>query len=180
MFELAKQILDECGGKICRNCLGRKLSRTIEGANNIERADKVCDALGIDLKDSDCVICDNLFDKLDEDLYRKIDDKIDQLEIEFDTFLVGSKIPKDIQERDDALSEKFELTVETLKKEVNRLIGLEIWERYDKEAEFEAQDIVFSIDLTGEPKVKIQINPLYIEGEPSHRMAMQQMQGQGM
>ena len=84
--------------------------------------------------------------------------------IEFDTFLVGSKIPKDIQERDDALSEKFELTVETLKKEVNRLIGLEIWERYDKEAEFEAQDIVFSIDLTGEPKVKIQINPLYIEG----------------
>ena len=164
MFELAKQILDECDGKICRNCLGRKLSRTIEGANNIERADKVCDALGIDLKDSDCVICDNLFDKLDEDLYRKIDDKIDQLGIEFDTFLVGSKIPKDIQERDDALSEKFELTVETLKKEVNRLIGLEIWERYDKEAEFEAQDIVFSIDLTGEPKVKIQINPLYIEG----------------
>ena len=65
MFELAKQILDECDGKICRNCLGRKLSRTIEGANNIERADKVCDALGIDLKDSDCVICDNLFDKLD-------------------------------------------------------------------------------------------------------------------
>ena len=147
MLELAKQILDETDGKICKNCLGRKLSKTVEGSNNIERADKVCAELGIDLDDADCAICDNLFDKLDDDLYKKIDDKINQLGIEFDTFLVGSKISKDIRDRDDALSEKFDLTVETIKKEVNRLIGLEIWERYDKEAEFEAQDIVFSIDL---------------------------------
>ena len=165
MFELAKQILDETDGKICKHCLGRKLSKTIEGSNNIERADKVAHELNISLDDVDCTICDNLFDKLDEDLYKKIDDKINQLGIEFDTFLVGSKISKDIQKRDDELSEKFNLSVETIKKEVNRLIGLGIWERYDKEAEFESQDIVFSIDLINEPKVKIQINPLYIEGK---------------
>jgi tRNA pseudouridine synthase 10 len=164
MYELVKQILDETDGKICKNCLGRKLSKTIEGSNNIERADKVCEELGIDLDDVDCVVCDNLFDKLDDDLYKKIDDKINELGIEFDTFLVGSKIDKDIQDRDDALSERFNLSVETIKKEVNRLIGLELWERYDKEAEFEAQDIVFSIDLINKPKVRIQINPLYIEG----------------
>jgi conserved hypothetical protein TIGR01213 len=63
------------------------------------------------------------------------------------------------------LSEKFNLTVETIKKEINRLIGLGIWERFDKEAEFESQDIVFSIDLLNEPIVRIQINPLYIEGK---------------
>ena len=51
MYELAEKILDECGGKICRHCLGRKLSRTIDGTNNIERADKVCAELGIDLED---------------------------------------------------------------------------------------------------------------------------------
>ena len=163
-MRLAKQILDETDGKICKNCLGRKLSKTIEGSNNIERADKVCSEFGIDLDDVDCVVCDNLFDKLDEDLYKKIDDKINELGIEFDTFLVGSKISKDIQMRDEELSEKFDLSVETIKKEVNRLIGLEIWERHDKEAEFESQDIVFSIDLIGEPKVRIQINPLYVEG----------------
>ncbi len=146
------------------NCLGRKLSKTVEGENNIERAEKVCKELGINLDDADCAICDNLFDKLDDDLYKKIDDKINQLGIEFDTFLVGSKISKDIQKRDEELSERLDLNVETIKKEVNRLIGLRIWEIYDKEAEFEAQDIVFSIDLTGEPKVNIQINPLYIEG----------------
>lgn len=165
MYELAKQIIDECDGRICKHCLGRKLSKTIEGTNNIERADKVCDELNIDLNDVDCVICDNIFDKLDDTLYDKIDAKISQLGVEFNTFLVGSQIPKDIQNRDEELSEKFNLGVETLKKEVNRLIGLGIWERFDKDAEFERQDIVFNIDLTGEPKVRIQINPLYIEGK---------------
>ena len=164
MYELAKQIISETEGKICKNCLGRKLSKTIEGSNNVERADKVAEELDIDLDDVDCVVCDNLFDKLDDGLYKKIDDKINMLGIEFETFLVGSKISKDIQKRDEELSEKFNLNVETIKKEVNRLIGLGIWEIYDKEAEFESQDIVFNIDLVGEPKVRIQINPLYIEG----------------
>lgn len=165
MYELAKLILDDCDGRICKHCLGRKLSKTIDGTNNIERADKVCEELDIDLDDVECVICDNIFDKLDDGLYDKIDDKVNQLGIEFETFLVGSQIPKDIQKRDEELSEKFDLGVETLKKEVNRLIGLGIWERYDKDAEFERQDIVFSIDLRKNPKVRIQINPLYIEGK---------------
>ncbi|WP_296878364.1 tRNA pseudouridine(54/55) synthase Pus10 [uncultured Methanobrevibacter sp.] len=165
MWELAKQIISETDGKICKNCLGRKLSKTVEGSNNIERANKAAEELGIDLDNVDCAVCDNLFDKLDEGLYEKIDNKINRLGVEFETFLVGSKISKDIQERDEELSEKFNLDVETIKKEVNRLIGLGIWERYDKEAEFESQDIVFNVDLTGEPKVRIQINPLYIEGK---------------
>ena len=164
-MRLAEDILNQTDGKICKHCLGRKLSKTIEGTNNIERADKVCEELGIDLDDVDCVICNNIFDKLDDELYDKIDAKINQLGIEFNTFLVGSQIPKDIQERDEEMSEEFDLGVETIKKEVNRLIGLGIWERYDKEAEFERQDIVFNIDLRNEPKVRIQINPLYIEGK---------------
>ena len=165
MYELAKKILNETDGKICKNCLGRKMSKTIEGTNNIERAEKVCSELNINLDDVDCAICDNLFDKLNDDLYEKIDDKINHLGIEFNTFLVGSKIDKKKKKRDEELSEKFELSVETIKKEVNRLIGLGIWQRYDKDAEFESQDIVFNVDLVDEPKVRIQINPLYIEGK---------------
>lgn len=164
MYELARKILQETDGKICKNCLGRKLSKTIEGTDNIDRANKVCSELDINLDNADCVICDNLFDKLDDNLYKKIDDKINQLGIEFNTFLVGSQISKEIQKRDEEFSEKLDLSVETIKKEVNRLIGLGIWERYDKEAEFESQDIVFNIDLVNRPKVRIQINPLYIEG----------------
>ena len=165
MYELAKKILDEADGKICKHCLGRKLSKTIEGSNNIERAEKISNELDINLDGVDCAICDNLFDKINEDLYKKIDDKINQLGIEFETFLVGSQIDKDIQKRDEEFSEKFDLNVETIKKEVNRVIGLGIWEIYDKDAEFERQDIVFNVDLRKEPRVKIQINPLYIEGK---------------
>jgi tRNA pseudouridine synthase 10 len=165
MTSLAEDILKETDGRICRHCLGRKLSKTVEGTNNVERADKVCKELDISLDDADCVICNNIFDKLNDDLYVKIDEKVRQLGVEFETFLVGSQIPKDIQERDEALSEKFDLNVETIKKEVNRLIGLGIWERFDKEAEFERQDVVFNIDLRKKPKVRIQINPLYVEGK---------------
>ena len=162
---LAEDILNQTDGKICKHCLGRKLSKTVEGSNNIDRADKVCGELGIDFDDVECSVCGNIFDKLNDELYEKIDSKINQLGIEFETFLVGSQIPKDVVKRDEELSEKFNLDVETIKKEVNRLIGLELWQRYDKEAEFERQDIVFNIDLVKKPKVRIQINPLYIEGK---------------
>ena len=162
---LEEDMLNHTDGKICKHCLGRKLSKTVEGSNNIERADKVCGQLGIDLSDVECSVCGNIFDKLDDELYEKIDSKIDQLGVEFETFLVGSQIPKDVVRRDEELSEKFSLDVETIKKEVNRLIGLELWQRYNKEAEFERQDIVFNIDLVKKPKVRIQINPLYIEGK---------------
>ena len=164
MYELANEIIKKTNGKICKNCLGRKLSKTVPGSNNIERAEKVLGELDIGL-DGECEICGNIFDKLDDELYRKIDEKLNRLGVEFETFLVGSKIPKEIQQKDEELSDQFNLNVETIKKEINRLIGLKIWEIYDKEAEFEKQDIVFNVDLTGEPKVKIQINPLYIEGK---------------
>lgn len=165
MMELAKQILEETDGKICRHCLGRKLSRVVDGANNVERADKIAEELDIDLDGVDCVICHNIFDRLDDELYQKVTDKVDELGIEFETFLVGSRISKDIQERDDELSEKFGLEVETIKKELNRLLGLKIGDIYHKEPEFERQDIVFSIDLRDDPQVRIQINPIFIEGK---------------
>jgi len=164
-MKLAQDIIEKTNGKICKHCLGRKLSKTIQGSNNIERADKVCEELNINIDNVECSICNNLFEKINDELYDKIDDKINQLEIEFETFLVGCQIDKNIQKKDEELSEEFNLEVETIKKEVNRLTGLGIWEKYDKEAEFERQDIVFNIDLRKNPKVRIQINPLYIEGK---------------
>ena len=71
MYDLAKNILKQTDGQICKHCLGRKLSKTIEGSNNIERADKVCEELNINLDDTSCVICDNIFDKLDDDLEKR-------------------------------------------------------------------------------------------------------------
>ena len=163
MYELAKQILEETNGQICKHCLGRKLSHIVEGRDNIERGEKIFNDLG--LKQTSCVICDNVFDKIDDELFKKVYDKIDFLNIEFDTFLVGSRIDKEIQNRDDELSEKFNLDVEPIKKELNRIIGREIENNLEKEVEFEKQDIVINVDLRKNPKVRIQINPLFIEGK---------------
>ena len=163
MYELAKQILEETNGQICKHCLGRKLSHIVEGRDNIERGEKIFKDLG--LKQTSCVICDNIFDKIDDELFKKVYDKIDFLNIEFDTFLVGSRIDKEIQNRDDELSEKFNLDVEPIKKELNRIIGREIENNLEKEVEFEKQDIVINVDLRKNPKVRIQINPLFIEGK---------------
>ena len=163
MYELAKQILEETNGQICKHCLGRKLSHIVEGRDNIERGEKIFKDLG--LKQTSCVICDNVFDKIDDELFKKVYDKIDFLNIEFDTFLVGSRIDKEIQNRDDELSEKFNLDVEPIKKELNRIIGREIENNLEKEVEFEKQDIVINVDLRKNPKVRIQINPLFIEGK---------------
>ena len=85
-MRLAEDILNLADGKICKHCLGRKLSKTIEGSNNIERADKVCEELGIDLDDADCVICDNIFDKLDDGFQTVFERIKDELQTDKDKY----------------------------------------------------------------------------------------------
>ena len=77
MNELAKRILEETDGKICSHCLGRKMSKAIEGNDNVDRALKISKELNIDLDNKGCVICGNVFDKIDDGLFQKIYDKID-------------------------------------------------------------------------------------------------------
>ena len=165
MYELAKRILDETDGKICNHCLGRKLSKIMDGNDNLDRAVKISKELNINQEGSECVICNNIFDKIDDDLLAKVYDKIDFLEIEFDSFHVGSRIDKSIMEKDDELSKKFDLDVEPIKKEINRIIGRELESSLKKEVEFSGEDIVINVDLRREPKVRIQINPIFIEGK---------------
>ena len=164
MYDLVKKILKETNGQICKHCLGRKLSHIVEGRDNINRGEKIFEDLEIP-EPENCVVCGNIFDKINDDLFKKIYDKIDFLNVEFDTFLVGSRIDKQIKTWDDELSEKFDLDVEPIKKELNRIIGREIENTLEKEVEFEKQDIVINVDLRKEPKVRIQINPLFIEGK---------------
>lgn len=100
MYDLAKKILAETDGQICKHCLGRKLSHIVDGRDNINRGEKIFEDLEIQ-EPEECVICGNIFDKINDDLFKKVYDKIDFLDIEFDTFLVGSRIDKQIKTRDD-------------------------------------------------------------------------------
>lgn len=165
VIKLANQIIESSDGKICSHCFGRKLSSIIDGNDNLDRASKVASELGIELDDEECVICGNIFSKIDDDLFEKVYDKIDYLKIEFESFLVGTRISKEIKEKDDELSKKLNLDVEPIKKELNRIIGRVIENKLNKEVLFDKQDIVINVDLRKESKVRIQINPLFIEGK---------------
>ena len=118
-MQLIDEIIEKSDGKLCRHCLGRMLSKSIDGEDNISRAE----SLDLDLDFSECVICDNIFDKIDDELFEKIYDKLDFLEVEFDSFVVGSRIPKEIQQRDEEFIKELDLDVELIKKEINRIIG---------------------------------------------------------
>lgn len=163
IIKLANEILEFTDGKICNHCLGRKLSHILDGDDNFNRGEIISRKL--DFNSSECSICGNIFDKINEDLFDKIYNKIDFLKIEFDSFIVGTRINKEIIEKDIELSEKFNLDVEVIKKELNRLIGKHLENNSNKEVNFDKQDIVINVDLRGVSKVRIQINPIFIEGK---------------
>jgi len=169
----AEELIDYTNGNICNHCLGRKFSDCVEGNGNEDRGVKIRKALDLeDYNNGKCEICNNLFDKIDENLLKLVEDKIEFLNLEFDTFVVGSKIPKDISEKDEKINEELDLNVKLVKKEVNREIGKLLEENLNQEVEFEKEDVVIMVDFRkaffedneNPIKVRIQINPIFIEG----------------
>ena len=161
----AKELLELTEGNICNHCLGRKLSSLVKGDDNLDRAKKISEELNINQDDADCVICGNIFDRIDDELFGKIYNKIEHLGVEFDTFLVGTSLDKAIKQKDDEISDSLDVVVEPIKKELNRIIGSEIENNSNKEVSFEKQDIVINVDIRKKTKVRLQINPLFIEGK---------------
>ena len=161
----AKELLELTDGNICNHCLGRKLSSLVKGEDNLDRAEKISEELNINQDDADCVICGNIFDRINNGLFNKIYNKIEHLGVEFDTFLVGTSLDKAIKQKDDEISDSLDVVVEPIKKELNRIIGSEIENNSDKEVSFEKQDIVINVDIRKKTKVRLQINPLFIEGK---------------
>lgn len=160
-MQLVEEILEKTDAKICKHCLGRMLSKTIDGEDNVSRAE----SLDLELNEDECIICANIFSKIDDELFDKIYDKIDFLKVQFDSFIVGSRIDKELKKRDEEFIDELNLDVEPIKKEINRIIGKRLEQELKKEVNFEKQDIIVNVNLIKEPKVRIQINPLFIEGK---------------
>lgn len=160
-MQILEEILKKTDGRICKHCLGRMLSKTIEGEDNVSRAE----SLNIELNENECIICGNVFNKIDDELFNKIYDKFDFLKVEFDSFVVGSRIDNEIKQRDEEFIKELNLDVEPIKKEINRIIGKKLENELKKEVNFEKQDIIVNVNLIKNPKVRIQINPIFIEGK---------------
>ena len=187
----AKELIELNNMNICNNCLGRKFSNAIESSKadgNEERG--ILIRKGLSLQDNNhnekeikCETCNGIIEKIKENIengniLERIKGKINYLNLEFDTFLIGSKIPEKILERDEWVNELLDLDVENIKKEINREIGKLAEKELNKEAEFDNPDIVIMVDLRKilnntkkeesndleNIKIRIQINPIFIEG----------------
>ena len=156
IIEKSKKLIDSTDNKICNHCLGRKFSDVLDFKDNVTRGIEIRKNLAMD-ESKECSICN--------DIFLKIDDKINYLDVKFDTFLVGSKVPKELLEKDEAIDKEFNFETENIKKEINREIGKLLEKHFNKEVGFEKQDIVINISFLNDVKVRIQINPIFIEGK---------------
>ena len=170
----ASSLIELTNGNICNHCLGRKFSDVVKGNGNVERGEKIRKALELPEYDEDtkCDICSDIFKEIDSSLLDLVCEKIDLLEVEFDTFVVGCKLPKEIVEKDALISEKLGLDVEILKREVNREMGKILEKNLPQEVDFDKEDVIIMADFRKMLKedvekpvqVRIQINPIFIEG----------------
>ena len=169
----AEELINFTNGKICNHCLGRKFSDCVEGNGNEERGIKIRQALKLEsYNDEECEICHNIFKYIEDDVLDLVNEKIDFLKVEFDTFVVGCKLPKEIIEKDQEISDEFDFDVEIIKKEINRETGKLLEANLKQNVDFDGEDVLVMVDfrrmfkenIENPIKVRLQINPIFIEG----------------
>jgi len=109
----------------------------------------------------DCWLCEGLTDEIHH-FIGLITKTLE--EYEFDTFLIGSKIDEDIQEKEQRLWEQLKLQdAEPIKMEINREIGKILEPLLKKTVDIPNPDIMAVID-TAYDQVSLQISSLFIYG----------------
>jgi len=190
ILETAKRIINE--GPICDNCMGRQFAKLSTGLTNVERGRAVKLALamegdmlykasaddtilrqlapsspfarktlGIKEEGSNCWVCLGLYDSLDIWADRAVKAIGD---IEYSTFLVGTKVSGLLGENEEILWSECGITyAEQLKTELNREVGKLIAARTGKEVEFDRPDVLVTLDLA-EDTVRLHVRSIYMEG----------------
>ncbi|HDR73422.1 MAG TPA: tRNA pseudouridine(54/55) synthase Pus10 [Methanoculleus sp.] len=154
-------------GPICDHCLGRMFGKRSHGLGNDERgrALRITGSIAGDVafapEQEVCWICNGLFAELD--LWA--DRVAKALEgIEFDTLLIGCRVPPLIAESEEMVWTDLSLThPEPLKAEFNREVGKRVSARTGHEVDFTHPDVVAIADLAA-GEVEVQVSPLFIYG----------------
>ncbi|HHT75094.1 MAG: tRNA pseudouridine(54/55) synthase Pus10 [Methanomassiliicoccaceae archaeon] len=154
---------------LCDHCLGRLFAQVESGTTNKERGRDMRIAVALELAarseemppHETCWLCGDLF----EQLPRFAETAASRLsEIEYDTFLIGTKVDPALQDREEQLwSEVGGETAEPIKAELNREIGKLVEARVKKEVDFTSPDVVALVD-TRFGNVELNIAPLFIYG----------------
>ncbi|WP_457754670.1 tRNA pseudouridine(54/55) synthase Pus10 [Thermococcus sp.] len=169
IIEKSEKILEK--HSLCNNCLGRLFGRLGKSTNYIRgksirlvlNMKREAEGLPTFEEPEKCELCGNIFKKT-EYLARLCYDKAQKLGLEFESFLVGSRFPKEILEKEKQLWEEFRLEfAEPINRELNREVGKILEVLLQKLVNKEDPDVVFIIDPYNKG-IELQIKPLYIYG----------------
>ena len=148
------------GKQLCDHCLGRLFGKVSTGLDNVSRSKAIRKSLGME-KAEECWLCEGLFEEIEK--FSKIVQE-ETSDIEFDTFLIGSKIDPEIESREEALWVDLDLhDFEVAKAEMNREVGKLVEKSIEQEVDFKTPDIVALI-YTMFDDVEVTINPIFVYG----------------
>ncbi|WP_297468166.1 tRNA pseudouridine(54/55) synthase Pus10 [Thermococcus sp.] len=166
IIEKTEKVLEN--HELCNHCLGRLFAKLGKGTNedrgkairfvlNMERSARGLAPIDEPEK---CELCGNVFERIPFLVERMIEASKG---VEFDTFLVGSRFPNEIREKEHSLWEEFSIeTAEPINREFNRELGKAFGLATGKETS-RNPDVVFIVEpYSGE--VELQINPVYVYG----------------
>lgn len=148
---------------LCNSCLGRLFTKKFQGTENTIIGQNIRNNIKNNkpISPLKCGLCKGLTSEI-ESLTNLILDTIK--DYEFDTFLVGCKVDEDIISFEKKIQERVnDDQSESIKKEINRLIGKKLEKITKKIVDFEKPDIMIKID-TCFFVLDLQIKPVYIYG----------------
>jgi len=166
LLEEARAVLSE--GPICDGCLGRRFAELSHGLTSRERGKSLRVAVAMeddepyeDVPTDECWVCDGAFSEFDGWAERAVS----ALEgYDFETFLVGTRVPPLVEENESLLSEIHgdEYTA-SFSSEFNREVGKRFGEKTDSTVEFERPDVTLTHDVHRDT-VEFDVRSVYFYG----------------
>jgi len=158
--EMQRQAKKATEADLCDHCLGRLFAKVGKGLTDQERGEMIRLSLQMD-KMADCTLCGSLFDEL-PNFAKLVQESLEPLD--FESFLVGTRIDVTISEKEETLWSQLGITSgETIKAEMNREVGKLVEAAIEKTVEFASPDVVAVLD-TRFDSITLQIAPIFLYG----------------
>ncbi len=142
---------------------GINLLKVLASNGFFDMAKKILQRTGITFDEStlSCYLCDDRFASL-PNIINKILETLK--EYEYNSFLVGIKLPLNVEEREDEFKAEFNVQYgESMRSSFSRVIGKMIFEVTKKPVNYSNPEVTILVNPFTE-EFKIQANPLYILG----------------